>query len=106
VSLYNYRARIVRIVDADTVIADIDKGFRSHQEFPLRLYGIDAPERFTEEGKAATAHLTGLIEGKDILVETYRDKTEKYGRYLATIWAGGLNINRQMVTDGHAVERT
>lgn len=102
---YNYKAKIIRLVDADTVIANIDKGFRDWQEFALRLYGIDAPERFTDAGKLATAHLTGLLEGKGIRVDTYIDKQDKYGRYLATIWADGVNVNLKMVEDGHAVER-
>ena len=43
--LYTYKANIVRVIDGDTVVADIDLGFdvwlrKEH----LRLVGIDAPE--------------------------------------------------------------
>ena len=41
--LYTYRATVTRVIDGDTVVADIDLGFRTwrHGE-RLRLYGIDA----------------------------------------------------------------
>ena len=40
----NYDAKIVRVVDGDTVDADIFLGFDINMRQRLRLYGVNAPE--------------------------------------------------------------
>lgn len=106
---YHYSATVLRVVDGDTVDVRLDLGLDTYRNERLRLYGIDAPESHTAtrvEGDAATAHLVGLLlrEGA-IVVRTHKDQTDKYGRYMATIYAeDGTNINQQMVADGHAVD--
>ena len=114
---YIRRARIVRLVDGDTVILDVDMGMSITVRATVRLYGINTPEvRGVEKvaGHAATQHLADLLaefkhEGEwDIVVKTYRDKKGKYGRYLADLIGEDgdgdpINLNERMVTDGHAV---
>jgi micrococcal nuclease len=114
---YIRRAKIFRLVDADTVDVDIDLGLSITTRQRLRLYGINAPEvRGPEKqaGLAATDHLAKLlvtfkIEGEwGIVVKTYKDKKGKYGRYLADLigvddQGGAVNLNLRMVADGHAV---
>lgn len=108
--VYQYRATIVRIIDGDTVEAEIDLGFDVHVRQTLRLAGINAPEpkgRTREQGDDATIHLANLIEdGGRITVHTEQDKRGSFGRYLATLWGerGVTSINQQMVDDGHAVK--
>ena len=43
--MYEYRCKILRVVDGDTVDVDIDLGFGvwMHKE-RIRLHGIDTPE--------------------------------------------------------------
>lgn len=104
--MYEYRAKIVRIVDGDTVHADVDLGFDSHQFMTLRLAGIDAPEMGTQEGKDAKEYLTLLLAPTrgQVIIQTEKDRREKYGRYLATLFGGGgMDINATMVETGHAV---
>ena len=116
---YIRRAKIVRLVDGDTVDVDIDLGMAITTRQRLRLYGINTPEvRGPEKvaGHAATQHLADLLvqfrhEGDgewDIIVKTYRDKKGKYGRYLADLIGEDgdgdpINLNMKMVADGHAV---
>jgi len=114
---YIRRAKIVRLVDGDTVDVDIDLGMAITTRQRLRLFGINTPEvRGPEKvaGHAATQHLADLLvqfrhEGEwDIVVKTYKDKKGKYGRYLADLIGedeGGdeINLNERMVSDGHAV---
>ena len=109
--MYEYRARITRVIDGDTVEAQVDLGFRVSLDVVLRLIGINAPEVHGPDrprGQAATRHLTELLQrltptdGR-ITVRTQKDLTEKYGRYLATLIAGEVNLNDRMVSDGHAV---
>ncbi|MBA3483142.1 MAG: thermonuclease family protein [Pirellulales bacterium] len=103
--MYEYRATVARIVDADTVVLSIDLGFHAHIVQTVRISGIDAPERFTEAGKAAIASLRELLPA-GVKVTTRTEKaaaTEKYGRYLAEIWKGGISIGAEMIAGGHAV---
>lgn len=98
--LYTYKAEIVRVIDGDTVVADIDLGFRTwlHGEH-LRLFGIDAPERGTERADKATAALRERVEGKPVYICTIKakrsdtEKTGSFGRYLVTLYDDAVNIN-------------
>jgi micrococcal nuclease len=103
--MYEYRAELIRIVDADTIEVRIDLGLDSERKISLRLAGIDAPERFTAAGKMATARLAELLGTKPFVIRTIKDRTEKYGRYLASIFVDDVNINDAMVEEGHAVAR-
>ena len=73
--MYEYRIKVVRVIDGDTVDVDIDLGFGvwMHKE-RVRLYGIDTPESRTRDkvekvfGKAAKAYLQeSLKKGTPIL---------------------------------------
>jgi len=103
---YCYRAHVCSVHDGDTIRADIDLGFKiSIINTSLRLAGIDAPElRGSEKERGVDARnaLAARIAGRDIVVETDRDKAGKYGRYFATVWLNGENINKWMIDNGYA----
>jgi len=108
---YVYRARITRVVDGDTVDADIDLGFGVTTHQRLRLLGINAPETRGETrdaGDAATEHLTEMLALGPVTVQTVKDKRGKFGRYLAVVQvetlSGVISANAELVTNGHAVE--
>lgn len=105
--LYHYSAALVRVIDADTVELSVDLGFRVSIRDTFRLKGINAPELNTEAGKTAKDYLKALIAGKTIEAETFKDKTDKYGRMLAVLWVVGngtaLNVNQALIAAGHAV---
>lgn len=109
--MYVYKANIDRVIDGDTVVATIDLGFNVSVKQTLRLAGIDAPETrgrdLTDEqrqaGHDATEHLKWLIGTDPVSVHTLKDKTGKYGRYLAVIYSNNVNLNESMIRDGHAV---
>ena len=110
--MYEYKAKIRRIVDGDTVDVDIDLGFDmilSKQR--IRLYGIDAPESRTRDkeekfyGKLANQFLKDQCKkGSSITLRTYLDKKGKYGRILGEIIVDDVNINQLMVEQHMAVE--
>lgn len=102
--MYQYKCRILRVIDGDTVDCSVDLGFRISMEMRFRLFGIDAPEMRTEAGKASRAKLLELMPvGSELIVNTNKDKKEKYGRYLGTFFdSDGHDINVQMVLSGHA----
>jgi micrococcal nuclease len=109
--LYFYQAVVRSVYDGDTMTVDIDLGMHNwiHGE-KLRLLRINAPEvrgRSRKKGEAARDYLRGLVDGKVIVLETYKDDKEKYGRYLAEVWMQQenerwINVNDAMVKAGHA----
>jgi micrococcal nuclease len=104
--MYEYNARLIRIVDGDTVWLRVDLGFRTWIESDFRLHGINAPEvhgATREAGLAAAAYLRERLTGKVLRIES--KGLDKYGRWLAIIHADGneLSINRLLMDAGHAV---
>ncbi len=108
--MYEYKAKIVAVYDADTVTANIDLGFRSHmRKVKLRLFGINAPEMRGSEkeaGRVSRDWLREQILDKEVFIKTYKDKTGKYGRWLADIYPTddhSKSFNQIMVEKGLAV---
>lgn len=106
--MWEYRAELLRVVDGDTVHAEVDLGFDTFERFTFRLAGIDAPELSTQEGKDAKVFIESLLydeqgDAYPLVITTIKDKREKYGRYLAYLTANGVRVNDMMVETGHAV---
>lgn len=101
--MYEYRATVIRVVDADTLWLDADLGFDIKRKDSFRLYGIDAPELPTPEGLTARDWLIERLTRGPLTITTYKDRRERYGRYLATLWIEGVNLNEAMIEAGHAV---
>lgn len=102
--LYTYQATVLKIVDGDTADFKIDCGFSIYHDLKVRLAGINAPEKNTQAGKDAKAWLEAQIPvGTSVVIKTQKDKQEKYGRYLGVILLGDLDINQELVKNGHAV---
>lgn len=100
--MYEYQAKIVRVVDGDTVDVLVDLGFHISIEMKLRLYGINTPELKEEAGKTARDYLFNRLYNKTVTIKTYKDRQEKYGRYLSTVLLDGENINEDLVDKGYA----
>ena len=65
--MYEYNCKIVRVIDGDSIIIDIDLGFSHwiHGE-SIRLYGVDTPECRTRDAEEKAA---GLL-AKEFVEET------------------------------------
>jgi micrococcal nuclease len=109
--LYRYKAKVTKVYDGDTCTVDIDLGMGTWiRGEKLRLYRINAPEvRGVErpQGLISRDFLRGQIKGKEVIIQTVKDKKGKYGRYLADIWLKGddekwININDLLVSQGYA----
>ena len=112
---YVYRIRSVhKVVDGDTIDADIDLGFDISLTKRIRLAGIDTPESRTTDayekklGLEVKDWLKHRLEfAKDILIKTeLPDSTEKYGRIIGHLFINGetTSINNQMIVEGYAWE--
>lgn len=84
--MYVYNAKVIRVIDADTVQVTIDLGFSIYTHQTVRLSGIDAPERGTDLGKEASKYVRNLLPlGASIILESQKSEDDKYGRYLARV---------------------
>ncbi len=123
--MYEYRAKVVSVYDADTITVDIDLGFGTwlHDQ-KLRLYGINAYEvrrnkargigdDHVAKGKDGRDWLRDKIMGQFIKIKTHKDGKGKFGRWLADIyywWDNGVvgdfvHANKELVKLGHAWEQ-
>jgi micrococcal nuclease len=103
---YIYRIRSVhKVVDGDTIDADIDLGFDISLTKRIRLAGVDTPESRTTDAKEKALGLEVKEWLKKKLVKTeLPDSTEKYGRILGRLFADGVCLNDRMIAEGYAWE--
>lgn len=88
--------KAIRIIDGDTFELLLDDNVHER----IRLYGIDCPERKQPFSKVARDKLAELIFGKQVkIIRMYRDR---YGRTVAMVFCGGININEALLTSGLA----
>ena len=114
--MYEYKCKVKRVVDGDTMDVILDLGFDVHHAVRVRMAGIDTPESRTRDldekarGKLSKAFLKESIKGKKIILKTkIKDSKGKFGRVIAEVWAefekGSLrNINELMIKECYAVK--
>ena len=84
--MHEYKAKITKIIDGDTIRCDIDLGFSTIlANQTIRLYGIDTPESRTRDkeekfyGNISKQFLNDYCpKGSYITLRTYLDKKGKY----------------------------
>ena len=115
--MYEYRCKVIKVIDGDTVDVDIDLGFDIMlRDERVRIMGIDTPESRTRDkvekkfGLASKARLKELIGGKSgpILKTQINKKGEdmrgKFGRILGDfVTDDGRMVTDILVEEGHAV---
>lgn len=96
------RARSLGNYDGDTVTLEIDVGLSTLRRVTVRLARVNTPEMRDAGGAAAKRRTTELVALEPLEVTTIKDRTEKYGRYLAEIInADGVNVADQLIAEGH-----
>jgi endonuclease YncB( thermonuclease family) len=82
---YLYRAKILNVIDGDTLILEIDLGFDVFKKQRIRLGGIDAPEIKTSEGKKSFEYLRDLSATlRDVVIRT--NKIDIFGRFIGDVF--------------------
>lgn len=110
--MYEYHGKILKVVDGDTLDVSVDLGFGISNILRLRLAEINTEELndadMLKRAKAVEAK-NRVIEicaekGADgVIVSTFKDKKEKYGRYLAKInFTDGSCLNSILLEEGLA----
>ena len=98
------KVRIRRVIDGDSLEVKYG-GFFSfmRRPFPVRLYGIDAPELAQPYGRESREQLVALVRRGGIRMETRA--TDRYGRTVGLLYPrqrGREAINVAMVRSGMA----
>ena len=108
--MYEYRCKLVKVIDGDTIDVDIDLGFGVWlKKERVRLVGIDTPESRTRDleekkyGLAAKEFLIKWTGAGELRLKTQKEKTGKFGRILGELWTFDTNINQKMIEEHHAV---
>ena len=114
--MYQYRCKILKVVDGDTVDVDIDLGFGMwmHKE-RVRMMGIDTPESRTSDkvekqfGLASKNRLKELLPvGSSQVLKTEIDRNGedakgKFGRILGDFLIEEKRATEILIEEGHAV---
>ena len=116
--MYNYKISLLRVVDGDTIDAEIDLGFDIKVKKRIRFLGMNAPESRTRDldekarGLAAKDRVKALLDGcKNIQLKSHC--IGKFGRCLGEIFLDTIDgqekltvesLNELLIREGHAVE--
>jgi micrococcal nuclease len=112
--MYQYRAKILKVLDGDTVDIDLDLGFNivlANQR--VRMAGIDTPEsRTTNAEEKVRGQLSKkklaekLTVGSYVIIETQKPDSndDKFGRILGIfILEDGTRVNEWLIKNNYAV---
>ena len=110
---YLYKAEVRDVIDADTLLLDIDLGFEVIRRQRIRLARIDAPARDTPEGARGRRYVREqLAVARTLIVNTHQ--SDLHGRYVAHIFyafnnrgiehtfTNGRYLNQELVNKGFA----
>jgi len=79
------KERVTRVIDGDTFETASRKN-------PVRLANVDAPEKGTRGGAAATNALKSMIQGETVSIDTVA--RDSYGRSVAKVKVGRNSVNK------------
>ena len=116
--MYNYKISVVKVIDGDTIDAEIDLGFDIKVKKRIRFLGINTPESRTRDleekarGLAAKDRVKQLLEGcENITLNSHG--VGKFGRCLGEIMLDRVDgqekltlvsLNELLITEKHAVK--
>ncbi len=99
----NATARVVDIVDGDTIEVRIDGAVED-----VRYIGVDTPETVAPGepvqcfGHQASEFNASLVEGEEVRLVFDAERRDQYGRLLAYVFVGDLFVNAELVAGGYA----
>ena len=116
--MYSYKIKLDRVIDGDTIDAEIDLGFNVSIKKRIRFAGINTPESRTRDleekarGLAAKDRVKQLLEGCN-MIQLKSHGVGKYGRCLGELHIDVVDgqekltlesVNELLIKEGHAVE--
>jgi endonuclease YncB( thermonuclease family) len=110
---YVFRVRVLEVVDADTLVLDIDCGFKIKKEERIRLAGLNTPELTTKKGKEAFQYIRDQLQkARGVIIKT--EKVDTFGRFIGhvfysfedddvgAVFAEGRYLNDELLKKGLA----
>ncbi len=111
--MYEYIAKMIKVIDGDTMDFEVDLGFKIKHVVRVRLDGIDTPEIYHPSceaekihGREAAKHVVGNFLGKEGILITHKDKKGKYGRYIADFRCDNTSLVVSLVHYGFEKKET
>jgi micrococcal nuclease len=109
--MFDYKCKVKRVVDGDTIDAYIDLGFDVWTTKRIRFMGIDTPESRTRDltekryGKGAKHRLVSMLDSNENEFTLKSHGTGKFGRVLGELFIDAFecSVNEQLINEGHAV---
>lgn len=92
-----YPARLIRVIDGDTVLLDVDLGFHVRAQITFRLARINCPERGTSGADQATQFTTDWCKDRELTART--SKGDPYGRWIADLYRGNALASLECLSD-------
>jgi micrococcal nuclease len=107
-----YQAKVLKVIDGDTLDLLVDLGFNVHHQIRVRLNGVNTPESRTTDkaekqlGLQAKAFTEDWVARHPVVhVSTSKDKKEKFGRILALVYCDESKhccLNEALIDSGNA----
>ena len=95
---------VLYAIDGDTLLLLVDG-----EKTTVRLIGIDAPESVhpetennSPEGVLAAQRMRELVSGRKVTLEYDAERTDRFGRTLAYVYADGVLLEDYMLSEGLA----
>ena len=105
--MYEYRAKCLRVIDGDTIVADIDLGFHTHLKRHVRFATVNTPEIRTRNQKEKARGIKAKVFVEKVLAShdycfrlVSKEWQGKYGRVIAEIWTEQGELGRMLVLEG------
>ena len=89
------KATVVSVTDGNTIKVRIGSELQT-----VRIIGYDAPETTQPFGDKATLYLKALLEGREVILESDVQATDKYGRRLYHVWLPQVLVGELMLLSG------
>jgi micrococcal nuclease len=102
--MYEYDAKVINVVDGDTIDCVVALPFYLTATHRFRLLGVNCPEvhgATKAAGLEAAAYTRATLIGKTVRIRTA--KSDSFGRWLAQVFVDGLDFNADLVARGLAV---
>jgi micrococcal nuclease len=102
--MYEYDAKVINIIDGDTVDCVISLGFYLTATHRFRLLGVNCPEVHGDTkaaGLEAAAYTRATLLGQTVRIRTA--KSDSFGRWLAQVFIGDVDFNQSLIDRGLAV---
>lgn len=105
--MYDYNAKIINVVDGDTVDAQIDLGFKMTTVQRLRLNRVNTNEMHDKDAtkrklaEDAKKFMIATLLNQNVTIITH--KSDAFGRWLAEVFLNEKNINDVLLESNMAV---